>query len=134
MYSTLCSFINCSMSIVQLRMIFISFVALFSSCNMKLNLDYLLEKLWEYLALIRVYTKKRGGKTSVLRLYVVKWSVFLRGGVFRKSFFIRYFGRTLLKFLRFDTRGYRINFVTLCVFFQSPQILKVALFYGEALR
>ncbi|GIX88579.1 developmentally-regulated GTP-binding protein 2 [Caerostris darwini] len=30
------------------------------SCNMKLNLDYLLEKLWEYLALIRVYTKKRG--------------------------------------------------------------------------
>ncbi|GFT46481.1 developmentally-regulated GTP-binding protein 2 [Nephila pilipes] len=30
------------------------------SCNMKLNLDYLLEMLWEYLALIRVYTKKRG--------------------------------------------------------------------------
>ncbi|XP_055936458.1 developmentally-regulated GTP-binding protein 2-like [Argiope bruennichi] len=30
------------------------------SCNMKLNLDYLLDKLWEYLALIRVYTKKRG--------------------------------------------------------------------------
>ncbi|XP_032816846.1 developmentally-regulated GTP-binding protein 2 [Petromyzon marinus] len=30
------------------------------SCEMKLNLDYLLEVLWEYLALIRVYTKKRG--------------------------------------------------------------------------
>ncbi|ESO11622.1 hypothetical protein HELRODRAFT_166635 [Helobdella robusta] len=30
------------------------------SCGLKLNLDYLLEKLWEYLALIRVYTKKRG--------------------------------------------------------------------------
>ncbi|KAK4874887.1 hypothetical protein RN001_014247 [Aquatica leii] len=30
------------------------------SCNMKLNLDYLLEILWEYLALIRVYTKKPG--------------------------------------------------------------------------
>lgn len=30
------------------------------SCNMKLNLDYLLEVLWEYLALIRVYTKKPG--------------------------------------------------------------------------
>lgn len=30
------------------------------SCNMKLNLDYLLETLWEYLALIRVYTKKPG--------------------------------------------------------------------------
>lgn len=27
---------------------------------MRLNLDYLLEKLWEYLALIRVYTKKPG--------------------------------------------------------------------------
>jgi ribosome-interacting GTPase 1 len=30
------------------------------SCNMKLNLDYLLEVLWEYLSLIRVYTKKPG--------------------------------------------------------------------------
>ncbi|KAK9739281.1 50S ribosome-binding GTPase [Popillia japonica] len=30
------------------------------SCNMKLNLDYLLETLWEYLRLIRVYTKKPG--------------------------------------------------------------------------
>lgn len=30
------------------------------SCNMKLNLDYLLERLWDYLALICVYTKKRG--------------------------------------------------------------------------
>jgi small GTP-binding protein len=30
------------------------------SCEMKLNLDYLLEKVWEYLALICVYTKRRG--------------------------------------------------------------------------
>ncbi|KAI4457151.1 developmentally-regulated gtp-binding protein 2 [Holotrichia oblita] len=30
------------------------------SCNMKLNLDYLLETLWELLRLIRVYTKKPG--------------------------------------------------------------------------
>lgn len=30
------------------------------SCNMKLNLDYLLEQLWQYLCLIRVYTKKPG--------------------------------------------------------------------------
>ncbi|KAF9823290.1 hypothetical protein SFRURICE_019099 [Spodoptera frugiperda] len=30
------------------------------SCNMKLNLDFLLETLWEYLSLIRVYTKKPG--------------------------------------------------------------------------
>ena len=27
---------------------------------MKLNLDYLLEQIWEYLALVRVYTKKPG--------------------------------------------------------------------------
>ncbi|KAJ8967380.1 hypothetical protein NQ317_018523 [Molorchus minor] len=30
------------------------------SCNMELNLDYLLITLWEYLCLIRVYTKKPG--------------------------------------------------------------------------
>lgn len=30
------------------------------SCNMNLNLDYLLEKIWEKLALNRIYTKKRG--------------------------------------------------------------------------
>jgi len=30
------------------------------SCNMKLNLDYLLERVWGSLALVRVYTKKRG--------------------------------------------------------------------------
>ena len=30
------------------------------SCNAKLNLDYLLEILWDYLDLIRIYTKKRG--------------------------------------------------------------------------
>ncbi|KAG7505870.1 developmentally-regulated GTP-binding protein 2 [Solea senegalensis] len=30
------------------------------SCGMKLNLDYLLETLWEYLSLICIYTKKRG--------------------------------------------------------------------------
>lgn len=28
---------------------------------MSLNLDYLLDRLWEYLALLRVYTKRRGG-------------------------------------------------------------------------
>nr|CAG4643924.1 EOG090X05AE [Lepidurus arcticus] len=30
------------------------------SCNLKLNLDYMLEVLWDYLSLIRVYTKKPG--------------------------------------------------------------------------
>ena len=30
------------------------------SCNFKLNLDYLLEKMWEKLELVRVYTKRRG--------------------------------------------------------------------------
>jgi len=32
------------------------------SCNMKLNLDYLKEMIWKYLALITVYTKKPGRK------------------------------------------------------------------------
>lgn len=36
------------------------------SCGMKLNLDYLLEQLWEYLALICIYTKKRGGMFSTV--------------------------------------------------------------------
>ncbi|CAI5446726.1 unnamed protein product [Caenorhabditis angaria] len=30
------------------------------SCEMNLNMDYLLEKMWEYLALVRCYTKKPG--------------------------------------------------------------------------
>lgn len=31
---------------------------------MKLNLDYLLEMLWEYLALTCIYTKKRGRESA----------------------------------------------------------------------
>eukprot|EP00039_Didymoeca_costata_P004990 m.77450 g.77450 ORF g.77450 m.77450 type:complete len:365 (-) comp12624_c0_seq2:112-1206(-) len=34
--------------------------SLVASCNMNLNFDTLLEKIWEYLALVRVYTKKQG--------------------------------------------------------------------------
>ena len=30
------------------------------SCHFKLNYPYLLEKIWEKLALVRVYTKKKG--------------------------------------------------------------------------
>jgi ribosome-interacting GTPase 1 len=30
------------------------------SCEMKLNMDYLLERMWQSLALIRVFTKKPG--------------------------------------------------------------------------
>ncbi|EGC34556.1 hypothetical protein DICPUDRAFT_79695 [Dictyostelium purpureum] len=30
------------------------------SCNMNLNLDFLLDKIWDYLNLVRVYTKLRG--------------------------------------------------------------------------
>ena len=32
------------------------------SCNMKLNLDYLIERIWQKLQLVRVYTKKPGFK------------------------------------------------------------------------
>ncbi|KAF7246093.1 hypothetical protein EG68_09297 [Paragonimus skrjabini miyazakii] len=35
------------------------------SCNLKLNLNYLLEKLWEHLDLIQVYTKKRGERPDL---------------------------------------------------------------------
>jgi ribosome-interacting GTPase 1 len=34
------------------------------SCQHKLNMEYLLQKLWDYLDFIRVYTKPRGGKPS----------------------------------------------------------------------
>lgn len=37
---------------------------------MKLNLDYLLEMLWEYLALICIYTKKRGGILFIFLQFV----------------------------------------------------------------
>eukprot|EP00002_Diphylleia_rotans_P006386 TRINITY_DN15771_c0_g1_i1.p1 TRINITY_DN15771_c0_g1~~TRINITY_DN15771_c0_g1_i1.p1 ORF type:complete len:367 (-),score=97.29 TRINITY_DN15771_c0_g1_i1:349-1449(-) len=30
------------------------------SCNWKLNLDYLVKKIWDHLGLVRIYTKKRG--------------------------------------------------------------------------
>jgi len=30
------------------------------SCNLDLNLDNLLKKIWEYLSLVRCYTKRRG--------------------------------------------------------------------------
>ena len=44
---------------------------------MKLNLDYLLEVLWEYLALIRVYTKKRGGTSmSKYKRPILKSDIF----------------------------------------------------------
>lgn len=36
------------------------------SCNMRLNLDYLVEKIWEHLNLIKVFTKKRGQKPDLV--------------------------------------------------------------------
>eukprot|EP00924_Labyrinthula_sp_SR-Ha-C_P008379 maker-scaffold_11-snap-gene-11.32-mRNA-1 protein AED:0.03 eAED:0.03 QI:54/1/1/1/0.66/0.5/4/214/408 len=32
------------------------------SCNLDLNKDYLIQKIWEYLALVRIYTKPKGQK------------------------------------------------------------------------
>lgn len=43
------------------RFITFFYLRVYFSCGMKLNLDCLLETLWEYLALICIYTKKRGG-------------------------------------------------------------------------
>lgn len=36
------------------------------SCNMRLNLDYLIETMWEHLNLIKVFTKKRGQKPDLV--------------------------------------------------------------------
>lgn len=36
------------------------------SCNMKLNLDYMIEVLWDHLNLIKVFTKKRGEKPDLV--------------------------------------------------------------------
>jgi ribosome-interacting GTPase 1 len=36
------------------------------SCNMRLNLDYLIQCLWEHLNLIKVFTKKRGQKPDLV--------------------------------------------------------------------
>lgn len=38
------------------------------SCEMNLNLDYLVEIMWEYLALIRIYTKKPGNAPDLGQL------------------------------------------------------------------
>ena len=40
------------------------------SCELDLNLDGLLETIWEYLALVRIFTKKRGCESFFLFLPV----------------------------------------------------------------
>lgn len=35
------------------------------SCELDLNMDYLVEAIWQYLKLVRVYTKKRGEAPSL---------------------------------------------------------------------
>lgn len=44
------------------------------SCYLKLNLDYVIEKIWEHLALARIYTKKQGEAPDFTE------PVILRGG------------------------------------------------------
>ena len=39
----------------------VSVVMVVCSCQMDLNFEFLKYKIWEYLGLIVVYTKKRGG-------------------------------------------------------------------------
>lgn len=52
-----------------------SFCWMCFSCGMKLNLDYLLEMLWEYLSLICIYTKKRGGARTHFYYYCLHLSL-----------------------------------------------------------
>jgi len=42
------------------------------SVNEKWNLDYLIEKIWEYLAFIRIYTKPRGEKPELHEPLIMK--------------------------------------------------------------
>jgi len=39
------------------------------SCGLNLNMDYLLEKIWEKLALVRVYTKKVNINFGILKFF-----------------------------------------------------------------
>ncbi|POI23047.1 hypothetical protein CIB84_013205, partial [Bambusicola thoracicus] len=57
------------------------------SCGMKLNLDYLLEKLWEYLALTCIYTKKRGRKLPLAEQKLQSGAIALRQVCFDFDFF-----------------------------------------------
>ena len=53
-----------------------------SSCAIGLNFDVLLANIWDYLALVRVYTKKRGPVTTLslpLPLSLVHFVGFLGG-------------------------------------------------------
>ncbi|CAG8542879.1 4182_t:CDS:10, partial [Scutellospora calospora] len=51
------------------------------SCEMDLNLDYLVEQIWKHLNLLRIYTKKRGGM-------VFWWSIFYLGYTISNSFHV----------------------------------------------
>jgi small GTP-binding protein len=42
-----------------------------TSCNLRLNLDRLIDRMWEYLALTRVYSKKRGQPPDLLEPVVL---------------------------------------------------------------
>lgn len=42
------------------------------SCNLNLNLDYLIERIWEELRLLRIYTKKRGEHPDLTDPIVVR--------------------------------------------------------------
>lgn len=61
------------------------------SCEMNLNMDYLLEKIWEYLALVRVYTKKPGNApdlgifTDLPRCYPLLFVIFFKAALYDDS-------------------------------------------------
>ncbi len=77
------------------------------SCEMELNLDILLSRIWDLLALIRVYTKKRGGR------------VYIRGGAKLLTFANRSLMRVLL--YRINTVNSEVNFSDFTVFILLQQ-------------
>lgn len=43
------------------------------SCELQLNLDYLIEVIWDYLALIRIYTKKPGNPPDLGIFFILDY-------------------------------------------------------------
>lgn len=56
------SFLQGNIILLFSRYLDLCLMSVFFLGNMRLNLDYLVEQIWEHLKLIKVYTKKRGSK------------------------------------------------------------------------
>ena len=92
------------------------------SCNMKLNLDYLLETLWDYLSFIRVYTKKPGQPPDFNDCLI------LRRGV-TVEHVCHSIHRTLAQVLKYALVW--VNILTILHLMLTPTILKLNFYIRE---